>query len=243
MLLIDPARDWVTAADAIKAVRRSGYASPNMIAYFPRVYLRVNDGAAAHVAGGALAGLFCKLDRTHGPWTDPDQSCMSCGAVDITDEDARPLAREGLNTIATGAAGKAHLTGFVTMSQGGRARSKYSSLAIRRSCLRIVNAVDHGTRWAVFEADDTKLAKRIHSQVFAYLCSLANLGAFENNKFFVQCDAGLCKRQDSLGHGVTILLVFHPHGSSEPVSFTLHQTVAGCRVTSTAFPPVIEDCA
>ena len=37
--------------------------------------------------------------------------------------------------------------------------------------------------------------------------------------------------------GITILLAFHPTGSSESVSLTLHQTIDGCRVASTAFAP------
>ncbi len=127
--------------------------------------------------------------------------------------------------------------------QGQRGTAQDSSLAVRRLCLQIISAIDLGTRWAVFEADDAQLAKRIHSQVFAYLCSLADQGAFATDKFVVQCDAGLCKRENSVEHGVTILLVFQPVGCAEPASFTLHQTVAGCRVASTAFPPVTEDRA
>jgi phage tail sheath protein FI len=248
MLISDPPAEWATTEDAIKGVRTQGYASPSMIGYFPRVYQRAEVGRVARVAGAAIAGLICRNDRTNGPWQYPDQHGMQLSrrfvaATDTDDDQAQLLARAGLNTITNGAAGRARLTGFVTMVRGSEARSKYSSLSIRRLCLHIVSAIDLGTRWAVFEADNTQLAERIHSQVFAYLCSLAALGAFETDKFVVQCDAGLCKRQNTLEHGVTILLVFQPVGYTEPVSFTLHQTVAGCRVASTAFPPVVEDCA
>jgi hypothetical protein len=69
------------------------------------------------------------------------------------------------------------------------------------------------------------------------------MGAFESERFVVECDAGLCHRADSAEKRVTILVAFHPIGCKEPVSFTLHQTVAGCRVTPTAFAPVMQDCA
>ncbi len=248
MLINDPAIEWQTAADAVKGVRDQGYASPNIISYFPRVYQRDDDDGLARVAGAALAGLICKSDRTHGPWCGLSQDSASLSrrlvaTCDITDEEALRLTRAGLNAITNGVAGRTRVTGSVTMVRGSEAQSMYSNLAIRRLCLHIVNAIDHGTRWAVFEEEDARLAERIHSQVFAYLCSLGNLGAFATDKFAVQCDAGICKRQDAVGHGVTILLVFQPLGSNEPVSFTLHQTVAGCRVTSTAFAPVVEDCA
>ena len=38
-------------------------------------------------------------------------------------------------------------------------------------------------------------------------------------------------------------LAFHPVGSDKSISLTLHQTVSGCRVTTTAFAPVVEQCA
>jgi hypothetical protein len=248
MLIYDPPTQWLTPTDAIAGVRNQGYASPNMIGYFPRVYQREDGDGIARVAGAALAGLMCKLDRLHGPWQELDQRGMGLSrrfvaAVDVTESDAQLLARAGLNTIAKRPAGWLRILGSVTMGRGSEAQRKFSNLAVRRSCLRIINAIDRGTRWAVFEPDDTQLAQRIHSQVYAYLCSLANIGAFENDMFMVQCDAGVSRRQNSLEHGVTLLLVFQPVGSASPISFTLHQTVAGCRVASTAFPPVIDNCA
>jgi len=126
------------------------------------------------------------------------------------------------------------------MGRGSEAHRRFASLPVRRLCLQVVKSIDHATRWAVFEADDASLANRIRSQVTAYLAAHANMGAFENDKFVVECDAGLCRRDDSVEHGVTIFIVFHPLGCTEPVSFTLHQTVAGCRVASTAFAPVME---
>jgi len=248
MLVVDPVVEWVTATGAIHGVRDLGYASPNMVGYFPRVYRRDGDDSVARAAGGALAGLLCKLDRCRGPWQDLDQQGMGLdrnliAAVDIDESDARSLARAGINALVKGPAGKTRLTGSVTMGRGAEAHREYSSLAVRRLCLRIVNAIDHGTRWAMFEADETELAARVHSQVFAYLCCLDDLGAFENDRFVVQCNAGMRRRMDGLKHGVTILLEFHPVGCDEPISFTLHQTVSGCRVARTAFPPVIDDCA
>lgn len=248
MLISDPPAEWQTPADAILGVRSQGYTSPNMIGYFPRVYQRDDEDGIARVAGAALAGLLCKLDQSHGPWQDLDRQGLGLSrrfvaAVDVTESDARLLARAGLNTILKAPAGKSRVSGGVTMGRGSEAQREYSSLAVRRLCLRIISAIDHGTRWAVFEADDVRLAERIHSQILAYLCSLANLGAFATDTFVVQCDAGLCRREDGPERGLTTLLVFQPVGSAVPISFTLHQTVAGCRVASTAFPPVVEICA
>jgi hypothetical protein len=65
---------------------------------------------------------------------------------------------------------------------------------------------------------------------------MEGMGAFESDRFIIECD-------DRHEHGVTILIGFHPLGCKEPVSFTLHQAITGCRVTSTAFAPVMKNCA
>lgn len=248
MLITDPDTEWVTPSKAVAGVRELGIASPNMIGYFPRMYLRSDDDCAPRTIGGALAGLFCKLDRTYGAWQPLDQRDMGfkrdlVAAFDVVDEDMHVLAREGLNTVSKGPAGRARVCGSITMGRGSEEHRRFVSLSVRRLYLQIVHAIDSGTRWAVFDPDNTQLGERIRGQVTAYLMALANMGAFENDRFVVECDAGLCKRDDSLEHGVTIVVVFHPLGCDEPISFTLHQTVAGCRVTSTAFAPVMEDCA
>jgi hypothetical protein len=248
MLIVDPGVDWVTPAKAVAGVRDAGLASPSMIGYFPRMYERSDSDGARRAMGGARAGLLCKLDRTYGPWHDLDQQGMGftrdlAAAFDVDDDDAHTLSREGLNIIAKGPAGRARLQASVTMGRGSESHRKFASLPVRRLCLRIINTIDQATRWAVFESDNLRLADRICAQVTAYLASLSNMGAFEDDRFVVDCDAGLCKRADSIEHSVTILITFRPLGCAESVSFTLHQTAAGCRVATTAFAPVMEDCA
>jgi hypothetical protein len=70
------------------------------------------------------------------------------------------------------------------------------------------------------------------------MCALSDAGAFENDHFLVQCDAGLRRQPVDPDRGITILLAFHPAGSDETVSLTLHQSISGCRVATTAFAPV-----
>ena len=247
MLIVDPPNGWVTPEKAVAGVRDMGLASSSMVGYFPRMYQR-NDDSGPRAVGGALAGLLCKLDRTYGPWQDLDQQGMGFKrellvAFDADATVVQMLAREGLNIIAKGPAGRARLGSCVTMARGTESHRKFTSLAVRRLCLMVVSAIDQATRWAVFEPDDSQLATRLCSQITAYLSALANMGAFEDDRFVVECDAGLCQREDQIERGVTILIVFHPLGCKEAISFTLHQTIAGCRVTSTAFAPVMEDCA
>jgi len=95
----------------------------------------------------------------------------------------------------------------------------------------------------VFEPDAARVAEKVQSQVHAYMCYLANAGVFIDDAFLVQCNAGLHGHPSDPDRGITILLGFHPVGSDEPVSLTLHQTLSGCRVATTAFAPTIAEVA
>jgi phage tail sheath protein FI len=200
------------------------------------------EAAGGCVAGGALAGLLCKLDRLAGPWQNLNAAGLGLKpplkpAQEIDAEDAYTLARAGINPLVQGPAGRARVAGSVTMARGSESHRVFTSLPVRRLCLRVVNTVDLATRWAVFEKPDRKLTARLRGQILTYLACLYELGGLATDEFVVQCDAGLTSREDHLQHGVTILLVFHPAGSPQPVSFTLQQTALGCRVFSTAFAP------
>ena len=248
MLLLDPPAAWTSAAAALSGIRQAAYASPNLLAYFPRMYGRIDDGTPPRAVGGALAGLMCKLDRNYGQWEDLDQPDLGLRrdlvpAVEVADEEARQLAREGLNVIA-GKPGRAiTVKGSVTLAKNCPIDRKFGSLGVRRLCLTITNAIERATRWAVFQPNETRVADRIQAQVHAYLSSLADAGAFAGDRFIVQCDAGLHNSPNHPARGVTILLAFHPAGAADAVSLTLHQTVSGCRVATTAFAPSLANCA
>jgi hypothetical protein len=240
MLVVDPSDKWCTAEQAIEGVRDLGYASPNLLGYFPRVKERGNDDDVSRPIGGALTGLLCKQDRSFGAWRSLDQQGLGVNRRlrpehDLAEEDQELLARAGLNALIRGSVGQARLVGSVTMGRGSEGDRQYSKLPVRRFCLQIINSIAKATRWAVFEPEDRTLAKRLRGQVLAYFHSLVDLGAFADENFLVQCDAGVSNRRDSDEHGVTILLVFHPTGCNEPISLTLHQTASGFRVGSTAF--------
>ena len=241
MLVIDPPRAWDSVSSAIDGIRNSGYASPNICSYFPRVIEK--ESSAVRPAGGALAGLLCKLDRLHGPWEDLDQAGLGLSrdlrpALDVDVDSARMLVREGLNVIAGQVAGSADVCGSVTLGGGSQMDRRFSSLTVRRLCLRITNAIEKATRWAVFEPDGPHVIKRLHGQVDGFMSYLSNVGAFANDHFVVQCESQLSASPLDPERGVNILIAFHPAGSNEEIALTLHQTIAGCRVSATAFAPV-----
>jgi hypothetical protein len=248
MLIMDPPEVWTSAREAAVGVRSSGFSSSNILSYYPRMVSKDDDEHTPRAAGGAIAGLLCKLDRAAGPWQDLDQYGYGFDrrlvpATSIGIDEARLLVKEGLNVIAGKTAGRSTLCGSVTLGRGTQMQRSFTSLSVKRLCLSITNAIDNATRWAVFEPDAVQAASRIHSQVHAYMCYLADAGAFVDDAFMVQCHAEHHSHPIIQNRGITILLGFHPTGSDEPVSLTLHQTVSGCRVATTAFAPANAEVA
>lgn len=241
MLIVDPRAEWTTAAAAAQGVRDFGYASPNMIGYYPRMRQRDSDDIA-RPAGGAIAGLLCKLDRTGGPWSDLDQPGLGLQrhlvpAVEIGGDDIELLRRAGLNAVTAGTAGRCRVRGALTMGRGSEAHRRFSQLPVQRLCLQIVSTIAAATRWVAFASADPDLAERVRVQVIEYFEDLADLGAFAEDRFVVVCEAGLGQGRDPGARGITLSLVFQPAPCDAPLSLTLHLTAAGCRLASTAFTP------
>lgn len=248
MLILDPPGKWTSVEEAVEGVRETGYASPNVLSYFPRMMLRSDVAAPPRVVGGAIAGLLCKLDAYRGPWQDLDQAGFGfhrhlSPAVEISPQQGAALVREGLNAIAGHYAGRSALCGSVTLARTSQMERKFSSLTVQRLCLQVTNTIERATRWAVFEAGGPSVAERVRSQVHDYLAGLATQGAFVDGQFDVQCESALHMDVSDPKRGVNVLLSFTPIGSEEIIWLTLHQTVQGCRVASTAFAPVTAECA
>ncbi|MBT8099698.1 MAG: hypothetical protein KJO82_08105, partial [Gammaproteobacteria bacterium] len=240
MLVVDPPSEWQSTVDAMAGARASGYASPNMIGYFPRMRERGESDSPARAIGGAVAGLLCKLDRQHGVWKCLDEHGIRFRrnlepAVDVASDDAAVLTRRGLNVISKAAAGAACIRGSVTMERGVEAHHDLITVPTRRLCLQIMNAIDHSTRWAVFENYDHAMQDRIRAQISRYLEQLADYGAIVGDRISIDCRAEPDRRAAPIDHGLTIEVQFQPVDCDQPVAFTLHQGIAGCRVTRTAF--------
>ena len=240
MLILDPPESWTTVGEAISGVREAGYANPDAISYFPRARRRGDADSPALAIGGAIAGLLCKLDRLRGPWEDLDQRGFALSrslvpAVDIGTGEGHQLVKEGLNVIAGRTPGHAMFCGSVTLAHGKQSGNEFASLTTRRLCLMITSAIDRGTRSAVFEPNAARARERVVNKVHAFMCLLSDAGAFEDDLFLVQVEAGLRDKPVDPDRGITVMLVFRPAGSAESVSLTLHQTASGCRVATTAF--------
>lgn len=241
LLVVDPRAEWIDAAAAVTGTRELGYSSPNMLAYFPRIREANDASVPARPAGGAIAGLLAKLDRQYGPWQSLDRQGLCLGRqyrplCAIDDEDRRLLARYGFNALVSDGTRRLRLCGDRTLARGAEPHRRQTDLRVQRLCLCLVHAIDAATRWAVFEQPGPGLRGRVEAQVCATFEILEDAGAFADAGFTVTCNI---EPSSAAGpHAVELLVAFTPAGCREPVSLTVHQTIAGCRVTSTAFAPV-----
>ncbi len=248
LLIMDPPHSWDTVDNVIASLPGSSISSPNVLAYFPRVIVDGDEDPTPRVAGAAIAGLLCRLDRQHGPWEYLDQPGFGFDrkftpARGLGIEQAQSLVRRGINVIAGIGPGRAMLCGSVTLGYSNQLERSFASLTARRLCLSITNHIERAIRWSVFERNETRVAERIQSQVHAYLTALAAAGAFTDDRFTVQCEARLRLGPVDPHRGVAVLLAFRPAGSDETVALTLHQTMSGCRVAPTAFAPTFGSIA
>ncbi len=244
MLIIDPQAAWQNARDAAAGARHAGFTSCNIISYFPRI--RIAD--QSQPAGGALAGLLCKLDAHHGPWSELSgrqyafNRRIQADAL-VTEQEHRALNRAGINVIVAGEGGRLQMTGNVTLGSNGQSDRQFASLSIRRLCLLIGKTIESSTRWAIFDADRAHAVQRVNYQVEEFMHALAAAGAFADDQYSVQCELQRDTRAVDSGRGLTVLLTFTPANSVQPLSLTLYQTVSGSRMASTVFAPVSEACA
>ncbi len=240
MLVLDPPVDWKHASDAARGVA-GGIASANVMTYFPRVYHRYDDTVPPRAAGGAIAGMLCKMDRRYGVWQSTDTRVLALSrdwvpSTALTEEEQQKLHRAGINTVQQRSGGVSTLAGDTTLERGHDARKGFGRLPVRRLCLQMIHAIDEATRPSVFERTDAQLAERIRGRVSHYLDALAELGALEPDANLADCDAGV-RGQSEQGPGFKIHIAFRPVGSEDALAMTLHQSPVGCRVTMTAFPP------
>ena len=147
LLIADPRAEWEDPEAAVAGIREMGYASANMVSYFPRVHDARHSGSEARVVGGALAGMLSRLDANYGAWETLDHRGLGLKrqyrpAVEVDEEDQQMLERSGFNSWMSDATNRLRLIGDRTLARGTESHLAYSRLGVRRLCLTLVHAID-----------------------------------------------------------------------------------------------------
>jgi phage tail sheath protein FI len=113
-------------------------------------------------------------------------------ACPVDDEQRARLASVGVNTIQAVRRPGREAARAVTLAGPGAVSADWRSLAAKRLALLVVNSIEHGTRWVVFEPSEPGTWRRVTLQLREFMAGLEERGAFAEreagDRWFVLCD-------------------------------------------------------
>jgi uncharacterized protein len=185
LLLVDPPATWQTAEDAVRGLRELAFQSDHAFMCFPRVqaFDRLRGRYEPFANSGAVAGALARMDAHHSPWDGvPDEQILLRPGTRplqvLADGECQRLIAQGINPLHAMRASVAAQAPLKTLARGSGIGPESSLLTFRRRHLLTLNSIEHGTRWARFEARDRNCWPRLARQVRSFLAGLAASGAF-----------------------------------------------------------------
>ncbi|HEX5420087.1 MAG TPA: hypothetical protein VFY39_08815 [Gammaproteobacteria bacterium] len=176
LLIWDPPAAWRTAEGALLGLRSAGLASPNTLAYFPRIRPRAELARfpAGMPASGALAGMLTARDA-RAAWRAEEPLRLWPGltvVADIEGKRAATLHRFGVNTLSRGPGGNIRFMGDVCLERCRTVATSWQRLAARRTALFVLGSIERETRWLRGGALDAQDRRRLYAQVRVFLSEL-----------------------------------------------------------------------
>jgi hypothetical protein len=199
ILFVDPPLAWDTAARALAEMRDWGLPSDSACMYFPRLlgYDKLRGRFESFAPCGAVAGTLSRAAELWPVWSTAhgEEAVLRPGLrpVCAVDDDYRArLAACGVNTVQTVRRPGREAPAACTLAGPGAGSTDWRSLAARRLAYLIINSIERGTRWMVFEPNEAQTWRRAAAQVRSFLTMLEERGAFAQrepgDRWFVLCD-------------------------------------------------------
>jgi phage tail sheath protein FI len=200
IFVVDPPAQWTSAADAVAGIRDHAFASENAVMYFPWVlaYDRLRGRFEPFAPCGAAAGMLARVGEANPVWSpgEIEEGPLRPGlrpAVQVDEGWRARLANAGVNTLL--AVRPRHALGARTLAGPMASAPDWKWLGQRRLALFLVDSLERGTRWALFEPNGPTLWRRLEEQVSEFLDALERDGAFpgrpRGQAWFVICDERL----------------------------------------------------
>jgi len=211
--------------------------------YYPNVVVpnraatngKTNGDFLTVPACGHIAGVWARTDSSRGVWKAPaNEELRGIAGLEttITDGEQAELNPVGVNCIRSFGSMGVRVWGARTLSQTDQS---WRYINVRRLFNFIEESIRRGTRWAVFEGNDTDLWERVKRNINAFLRGLwmqgALVGATADQAFFVTCDETNNPR-NSVDEGKLIVEVgIAPVKPAEFVIFQISQWQGGGATT------------
>jgi len=217
MLVVDPPTAWDTCDDAVQGLRELDFRSEHALMCFPRVvaFDRLRGRAEVFANCGAVTGTIARLDEQRTPWAGgpDDELLLRLGtrpARVLTDLERQRLVAHGVNPLQALRSASPRSLPLKTLAGGAAESAEGALLTVQRRRLLIMNSIEIGTRWALFDAPERGVWRKLERQVQSFLQPLADAGLFggsgEPGAFQVVCDERL-NGPDEVAAGRINLLV------------------------------------
>lgn len=204
LLLIDPPMAWDTPAQAMLGARQWPLRADNAVMYFPRLLAldRLRGRFESFANCGAVAGMLSRSDEQQPVWSTQrsDQLVLrpnmrpACVFGEAEQQRLLQVSVNSFQSVRLPSVGD-EKGGPRTLADGNAGSSDWRYLRARRLALLVTASIEQGTRWTVFEPNDSNTWGRVRAQTEAFLASLAQDGAFaasdSSEAYFVICDSRL----------------------------------------------------
>lgn len=199
ILFVDPPVAWDSAVKALADMRHWPLPSDSACMFFPRLlgYDKLRGRFEAFAPSGAIAGTLSRASEHWPVWTAAcgEEALVRPGlrpACPVDDEQRSRLAGVGVNTVQAVRRPGRDGAKAMTLAGPGALSADWRSLAAKRLALLVVNSIERGTRWTVFEPSEPATWRRATAQLREFLGGLEERGAFAErepgDRWFVICD-------------------------------------------------------
>ncbi len=217
MLVVDPPAAWESCDDALQGLRGLDFRSEYALMCFPRVvaFDRLRGRPETFANCGAVAGTLARLDEQRSPWAagPDDELLLRLGTRPrrvLTDAERQRLVAHGVNPLQALRAANPRTLPLKTLAGGSAESAEGALLTAQRRRLLLMNSIEIGTRWALFDAPERGVWRKLERQVQSFLQPFADEGLFgppgEPGAFQVVCDERL-NGPDEIAAGHVNLLV------------------------------------
>ena len=240
LLFVDPPAAWDSAGRALAEMRNWALPSDTACMYFPRLlaYDKLRGHFEAFAPCGAVAGTLSRTADSMPVWSAAtgDDTALRPGLrpVCAVDDNYRArLAACGVNTVQTVRRPGREVPIPCTMAGPGAGAADWRMLPARRLAFLIINSIERGTRWMLFEPNEPPTWRRAAAQVRAFLGSLEERGAFAHrepgDRWFVLCNERVNRESHRERGIVNILFGFSAARSGEFHAYMVSHRAGGSR--------------